>query len=65
MTQEGWKHVIKHANTNEDSLNLLSQLLAEQDKAKARLSAIYACAGRPWPDLVDDILDCRLRGVTR
>jgi hypothetical protein len=39
---------------------LLSELLTEQDAAKARLSALgYGVTGTPWPKIVDAIAQQR------
>jgi hypothetical protein len=66
MTKEGWKHVIQQANTNEESLDLLARLLAEQDKAKSDLSNVFGCTGMPWAEIVTNVLeDAQLRGVQR
>jgi hypothetical protein len=55
MTAEGWKELVVEAATDPVLLDMLARLLAEQDAAKARLCERFACTGRPWPDLVDDI----------
>lgn len=57
MTEDGWRKVVERAQSDAETKRLLVTLLTEQDKAKSRLQEQFSCTGRPWADLVDDVLE--------
>jgi hypothetical protein len=71
MTKDGWRMaVLQAANRHQDgdsrSIDLLVQLLAEQDEAKARLSeAGFGVTGTPWARVVDEVKDALFLGLRR
>jgi hypothetical protein len=72
MTKDGWRTaVLQAANRyqvggDSRSLDLLVQLLAEQDEAKARLSeAGFGVTGTPWARVVDEVKDALFLGLRR
>lgn len=58
MTQDGWAEIVTEAmrraeDGDESLLALLTQLLAEQDEAKAALQRLgIGVLGAPWPVMV-------------
>jgi hypothetical protein len=61
MTRDGWRELVlntmeKYMNGNAYALELLADLLAEQDAAKAELQRKgYGCTGTPWREMVDEV----------
>lgn len=65
MTLDGWRDLVIEAVRRQESVDLLSRLLAEQDRAKSRLSALgFGCIGMPWAEVIDEI-EQRIRELER